>query len=134
MEKKTVNKFWDLNVYQRARELTQEIYSLTRTLPFCRDFGLIDQIRRASVSVMSNIAEGFERGTRNEFILFLYIAKGSCGEVRAQLDVALDQKYIDKTVHHQLYEKCNLVSGMIGNFISYLKKSKYSGIKHKPQL
>lgn len=81
--------FEELHVYQRARDLANAVYAITRTGPFARDFGLADQIRRAAVSVMPNIAEGFERGTSTEFIQFLYIAKGSCGEVRAQLQLAL---------------------------------------------
>ena len=89
-------EFEELNVYQRARELTNRVYEVTRNGAFARDFGLVDQIRRASVSIMSNIAEGFERGTNAEFVQFLYIAKGSCGEVRAQVSIAFYQKYISK--------------------------------------
>ncbi len=88
-------RFEDLLVWQRARELTRVIYELTQGGAFARDFGLRDQIRRAAVSVMSNIAEGFERGSDTEFGHFLSIAKGSCGEVRCQLYVASDQGYVD---------------------------------------
>lgn len=77
------SSFEDLKVWQKARELANLIYSVTRQETCSRDFGLVDQIRRAAVSVISNIAEGFERGSYTEFIQFLYIAKGSCGEVRA---------------------------------------------------
>ncbi len=75
----------ELHIYQRARELTNAVYALTREAAFARDRGLVDQVRRAAASIMSNVAEGFERGSTTEFIQFLYIAKGSCGEVRAQL-------------------------------------------------
>ncbi len=130
-ENKTVKKVEDLNVYNRARILTKSIYEITRTGAFSKDFGLRDQIRRASVSIMSNIAEGFERGGKAEFIMFLYIAKGSCGEVRAQLQVALDQNYLEQAAYQNFYDQCNLINGMIANFISYLKQSPYQGIKYK---
>ena len=81
-----ITKFEDIESWKKARRLTKEIYQTTATGGFVRDFGLKDQIRRASVSVLSNIAEGFERGGDKEFLQFLAIAKGSCGEVRAQLD------------------------------------------------
>ncbi|TAK06448.1 four helix bundle protein, partial [bacterium] len=89
-----VKSFEDLEVWKETRRLSKEIYAATQDAKFSKDFGLRDQIRRAAVSVMSNIAEGFERGGNQEFIQFLYIAKGSCGEVRSQLYVALDQGYI----------------------------------------
>ena len=89
-----VRNFEDLNVWKKARQLTQEVYRLTKTEQFLKDFGLRDQIQRAAVSIMSNIAEGFERGGNQEFIQFLYVAKASCGEVRSQLYVALDQSYV----------------------------------------
>jgi four helix bundle protein len=90
------SRFEDLQIWQKARELTRQIYDVTSRRAFSRDFGLRDQIRRASVSVMSNIAEGFERGSDAEFGRFLLIAKGSCGEVRSQLYVASDQGYLDE--------------------------------------
>jgi four helix bundle protein len=122
-----VQKFEDLNVFQRARELTNRIYELTRNASFSNDFALINQIRRATVSIQSNIAEGFERGTNAEFVQFLYIAKGSCGEVRAQLLVALDQKYISRTDYDELSEQCRRVSGMLSNLISHLRQPQFSG-------
>ena len=85
-----VERLEDLNIWQRARKMTQEIYTITEKPKFSKDYALKDQIRRAGVSVMSNIAEGFERGSNKEFVQFLYIAKGSIGEVRSQLYVALD--------------------------------------------
>jgi len=126
--------FEELHIYKRARELTNAVYVLTRSGTFAKDYGLADQIRRAAVSVMSNIAEGFERGTSTEFIQFLYIAKGSCGEVRAQLQVALDQSYIAPEHHLSLVELARRTSGMISNFIAHLQQSDYRGEKFsRPQ-
>jgi len=122
-----VQGFEDLNVYQRARELTNRIYELTREGTFARDFGLVDQIRRASVSIMSNIAEGFERGTYAEFVQFLYIAKGSCGEVRAQTSIAFDQKYISAEIYEDLTDRCRRISGMLSNLIHYLRQPQFAG-------
>ena len=86
-----IEKFEDIQSWQKARTLTKEIYGVTLTGAFAKDFGLRDQIRRAAVSILSNIAEGFERGGDKEFLQFMAIAKGSAGELRAQLYVALDQ-------------------------------------------
>ena len=91
-----ITRFEDLIAWQKARELTKAIYQATTTIPFSKDFGLKDQIQRASVSIMSNIAEGFERGSHNEFHQFLVIAKGSCAEVKSQLYVALDANYLNE--------------------------------------
>ena len=121
--------FEDLHIYQRSRELVNAIYKATREDGFKRDFGLVDQVRRAAVSILSNIAEGFERGSKTEFIQFLYIAKGSCGEVRAQLQIAQDQQYIDDSIYNQLHDFCRQMSGMISNFIAHLQKSDYQGEK-----
>jgi four helix bundle protein len=126
---KAAETFEDLHIYQRARELAAAIYATTRDNDFARDFGLVDQIRRAAVSILSNIAEGFERGSKTEFIQFLYIAKGSCGEVRAQLQIAQDQNYIRHNEYQRLYEQCKQISGMISNFIAHLQKTDYQGEK-----
>lgn len=91
-----ITRFEELIAWQKARVMTREIYRLTRSGKFAQDFGLKDQIQRAAVSVMSNIAEGFERGGRAEFHQLLSIAKASCGEVRSQLYVALDAGYVDE--------------------------------------
>jgi four helix bundle protein len=131
MKGKAAESFEDLHIYQRARELANFIYEATKGNEFKRDFGLIDQIRRAAVSILSNIAEGFERGSKTEFVQFLYIAKASCGEVRAQLQVALDQKYLAKTEYERLYELCRLISGMISNFVAHLQTSSYQGEKRE---
>lgn len=115
-----------------ARELTKIIYNITKKESFSKDYGLRDQIRKASVSVMSNIAEGFERGGNQEFIQFLYIAKGSCGEVRSQLYVSFDQNYINKNEFEEINIFLRKLSVMISNFIEYLKKSGLKGEKFKP--
>ena len=126
---KAVESFEDLHIYQRSRELVNAIYEATRDDGFKRDFRLIDQIRRAAISILSNIAEGFERGSKTEFIQFLYIAKGSCGEVRAQLQVARDQQYIGNSGYNQLYDLCRQISGMISNFTAHLQVTDYQGEK-----
>ena len=120
-----------MHIYQRARELANAIYAITKVSEFEQDFGLIDQIRRAAVSVLSNIAEGFERGSKTEFIQFLYIAKASCGEVRAQLQIARDQSYIAGADYDRLYELCKQISRMISNFIAHLQTSNYQGEKNE---
>jgi four helix bundle protein len=127
----SVKYFEDLEVWKTARCLTDKIYELTATGSFAKDYGLRDQIRRAAVSIMSNIAEGYERGGNQEFIQFLSIAKGSCGEVRCQLYVAMDQKYIEKLECEQLIDSFKKLSIMINNFIEYLKGSPLKGYKYK---
>ena len=111
-----VERFEDLIAWQRARELTKQIYLISGTGDFAKDWGLRDQIRRASVSVMSNVAEGFDRAGRAEFHQFLVIAKGSCAEVRAQLYVALDAGYISKEQFDRIYvvaeETGRIVNGL----------------------
>lgn len=91
-----IERFEDLVAWQKARTLTKQVYAATRQVAFKRDYGLTGQIQRASVSIMSNVAEGFERGKRGEFHQFLSIAKGSCAETRSLLYVALDCNYIDQ--------------------------------------
>ncbi len=126
-----VNYFEDFEIWKEARRLTNRIYRITRNHAFSKDYGLCDQIRRASVSVMSNIAEGYERGGNQEFIQFLSIAKGSCGEVRAQLYIALDQKYVDVEESDLLIDDFRKLSIMIHNFMNYLKTTPYKGVKYK---
>ena len=132
-----VKNFEDLNVWKQARQLTQEVYRLTKTEKFLKDFGLRDQIRRAAISVMSNIAEGFERGGNQEFVQFLYVAKASCGEVRSQLYVALDQGYATSNDSEKLLQLFRRLAGMISNLITYLRESDMKGekfIRSKPVL
>src|SRR4030067_1196934 len=97
-----VDRFEDLVACQKARELTRQIYLLSKKGHFLKDFGLREQIQRASVSIMSNLAEGFERGSRKEFHQFIVIAKASCAEVRSQLYVALDIGYITKDIFDEV--------------------------------
>jgi four helix bundle protein len=124
-----VKNFEELEIWKEARRLTQIIYQLTKTDKFSREFSLRDQIRRATVSIMSNIAEGFERGGNQEFLQFLYVAKSSCGEVRSQLYVGLDQGYIISSDAEKSIVAFRRLSGMIGNMISYLKRSGMKGEK-----
>jgi four helix bundle protein len=120
-----VKNFEDLHVYRRARELTNEIYRLTRRGSFSRDYALAAQVRRAAVSIMSNIAEGFERGSNAELRRFLFTAKGSCGEVRAHLTVAHDQGYVDNDDYGILMRRCQQLGAMLANFANYLRKCPY---------
>lgn len=123
--------FEELPVWQKARELVQYIYHLTKKEPFYRDFSLVDQMRRASTSVMYNIAEGFERGSNTEFIQFLYISKGSAGETRTQLYVAFDQKYITQEEFKKGLSLCKDVSGQLSGLIDYLRGSRLKGEKFR---
>jgi len=127
----TIKYFEDLEVWKEARHLTRQVYRITQDAVFSRDFGLRDQIRRAAVSVMSNIAEGFERGGNQEFLQFLYIAKGSCGEVRSQLYIGLDQGYTQPSEFNELMTSAKRLSVMISNFIDYLRRSPIKGQKFK---
>lgn len=126
MERKIgkVERFEDLIGWQKARELTKQIYFLTMKGPFSKDFGLRDQIRRASVSVMSNLAEGFDRGGRAEFHQFVVIAKGSCAEVRSQMYVALDVEYITQKQFDHFYNMTIEISRILGGLRSSLQKQR----------
>jgi four helix bundle protein len=115
-----IRRFEDIEAWQEARELTKAIYAVSNEGRFSRDFGLRDQIRRAAVSVMSNIAEGFERHGDTEFRRFLAIAKGSAGEVKAQLYVALDAGLINQAQFDSLYQRAAQAGNLIGGFIRYL--------------
>jgi len=115
----TVQKFEDLVAWQKARILTKRVYDLTASGRFSRDYGLRDQIQRAVVSVMSNIAEGFERSGLPEFHQFLVIAKGSCAEVRSQLYVALDVGYISDVE----FDEISILAIEVGKIIGGLRAS-----------
>lgn len=119
-----VEKFEDLIAWQRARELTKNIYRVTKQGEFSKDFGLRDQIRRASVSIMSNISEGFERGGRAEFHQFLVVAKGSCAELRSQLYVALDVEYISLLTFENLDALANETSRLVGGLRAAVYRQK----------
>ena len=127
----TIKQFEDLQCWQKARELNRLIYQVSRNGTFSKDFSLRDQIRRASVSVMSNIAEGFERGGDKEFIQYLSHAKGSCGEVRCQLYAALDENYLNEGEFKQLYDQSVVVSRLIAGLMAYLRNSDLRGTKFK---
>lgn len=127
----TIDRFEDLEAWKLARVLTGLVYTSSGAGNFGHDFALRDQIRRASISIVSNIAEGFERDGDKEFIQFLSIAKGSCGEVRAQLCLALDQKYISETEFQDLTTKAIQLSRVISGLIRYLRQSQFSGKKYK---
>jgi four helix bundle protein len=127
----SIERFEDIAAWQKARELTRQVYRVTKSGEFGRDYGLRDQIRRAVVSIMSNIAEGFGRGGDKEFSQFLAVAKGSVSEVQAQLYVALDAGYVDKTTFNQLYALADETGRLIGGFMKYLQQSTLKGSKYK---
>jgi len=121
-----IKKFEDLRIWQLALKATKEIYNITSNKEFLKDSALRYQIRRAIISVSSNIVEGFEKNNNNEFIRFLKIAKGSIGEVRNQLYVALSIRYITKNEFDELNNKLVDLANQVGKFISYLQQSKKS--------
>ena len=119
-----INRFEELEVWQFSRTLIKEIYKVTNEGQFKKDFALRDQMRRASISIMSNIAEGFERKTKNELIHFLFISKGSSGEVRSQLYVSLDLDYLTNKQFSELFELAEKVTRSLSGFIKYLNSTK----------
>ena len=126
-----VKRFEDLDCWSKSRKLTNEVYKVTGAGDFASDFALKNQIRKASISMLSNIAEGFERGGDKEFLNFLAIAKGSCGEVRAQLYVALDQEYLSQQAFDFLLDKVEEIGRMISGLMRYLRISELKGSKYK---
>jgi four helix bundle protein len=126
-----INKFEDIESWKIAREVTKHIYEASSAGNFSRDFALRDQIRRAVISIMSNIAEGFERGGDKEFIQFLAVGKGSCGEARAQLYVALDQNYITQAQFDFISSKLVEIGRLISGLMKYLQQSDLRGNKFK---
>ena len=119
-----IERFEDIQGWQEARNLTKIIYELTRNVSFRRDQGLCRQIQEASVSIMANIAEGFDRQSKREFIRFLYYASGSGSEVESHLYVALDQEYISREDFTGAYNQARKTKSLINGFISYLKGKK----------
>jgi len=126
-----IEKFEEIEAWRKARELTREIYQVTNQGAFAKDFGLRDQIRRAAVSIMSNIAEGFERDGDREFFQFVSLAKGSAGEVRAQLYVALDAGYINQELFAQLSDMSTQITRMLAGLMKYLRSSEFRGSKYR---
>lgn len=119
-----INKFEELNIWKLALKTTKEIYDLTSKKEFAKDFDLKDQMRRAIISVSSNIVEGFEKNNNNEFIRFLKIAKGSVGEVRNQLYIALAVNYLTNQEFESLNRALEDLASQIGGFIVYLEKKR----------
>ena len=126
-----VRDFEELAIFQKARELSKKIYPITQRGEFKYDTRFVQQISAAVGSVMDNIAEGFERTGNKEFLNFLYIAKGSCGEVRSQLIRANDLGYMTKEEYDELYTECRKLSAGIMNFIKEIRTSEYAGAKYK---
>ena len=127
----TINNFEDLEIWQLARTFSKEIYQTTNTQDFKSDVRFCSQIRAAAGSIMDNIAEGFEREGTKEFIQFLYVAKGSCGEVRSQLYRALDAGYILDDKCNALLNESKSIGTKIFNMIKYLKQTEITGNKFK---
>jgi four helix bundle protein len=119
-----IERFEDIQAWQEARKLTKKIYELTNKLPFKRDFKLCGQIRDASGSIMGNIAEGFDRQSKKEFIRFLDIASSSGSEVQSHLYVALDQEYISEEEFQETYKQAKKTKGLVNGFMVYLKGRK----------
>ena len=116
----TFKTFEEINAWQNARSLVKEVYEVTRSDDFCKDYGLKDQIQRAAVSICSNIAEGFERRGNKEFISFLWIAKGSAAEVCSQVHNAKDLGYITDDQFKSIYDSAKQIGGMLFNLITVL--------------
>jgi len=126
----TWSRFEDLPIWQEARILAKDIYRLTSTEPFSKDYRFCGQIRAAAGSIMDNIAEGFEKENNKEFIQFLYIAKGSCGEVRSQLHRSRDVEFISDEEYKEYIDRSINLNTSIYNFIKYLKNSDISGMRY----
>jgi four helix bundle protein len=127
----TVKRFEDLDVWKESRRLNEMIYRLIREKKFENAYSMINQISGASGSIMDNIAEGFERGTRAEFIQFLGYSKGSCGEVRSQLYRALDNGFLTEIEYNELIVLTVRINAMIFGLINYLKKTTIAGQRKK---
>jgi four helix bundle protein len=127
----TIERFEDIEIWKKARELCQLIYTYTKKELFSRDFKLVAQIRSSCGSIMDNVAEGFERGGNKEFSQFIWIAKGSSGEVRSQLYRSLDNNYITQEEFLQAYNLSLEISSMSKNLIDYLNSSEIKGTKFK---
>ena len=126
-----VTRFEDLIAWQRSRELFQYTHEIAGKLPLIKDYSLRDQMRRASLSVMSNIAEGFDRGGDKEFIQFLFLAKGSCAELRSQLIAANDIGYLNKDDYQALFSLTEETSRILQGLITAVKTREEKGHKFK---
>ncbi|MBK6964282.1 MAG: four helix bundle protein [Bacteroidales bacterium] len=127
----TIKRFEELEIWQKARELCKKIRLIADSTSLSKDFGLRNQILDSSGSVMDNIAEGFERDGKKEFLNFLYYSKGSLGETRSQVHRIFDSGYITEEKYAELIEDCLNLSGQIKGFINYLGGSEYQGLKKK---
>ena len=130
----TFKRFEDIEAWQIGREISKEVYSLSGIGQFAKDFELRGQMRASSGSMMDNIAEGFDRGGKHEFVQFLSIAKGSAGELKSQLSRSLDNKYISQTEFDNLYAKTDKYAKMVAGLISYLNQSEIKGQKFKDRV
>jgi four helix bundle protein len=130
----TIQKFEDLKVWQKARDLSNKIYPLTFKEPISSDFRFKDQMRGSCGSIMDNIAEGFERGSKLEFINALTVSKGEAGELKSQLYRGLDNNYFSKDLFDNLYNLTDEITKMITSLILYLNKSKFKGQKFKDRV
>ena len=115
-----IERFEDIEAWKEARKLVNRVYGVCSVNEFKKDYSLVDQIRRAAISVMANIAEGFARKGNKEFIQFLFIAKSSAAELQSHLYVALDQKYINEDTFGELYQDADKIQRQLSNFIKYL--------------
>ena len=127
----TIKSFEELEIWKEGRKINREIYRLTRHASFSKDYALKDQIRRASISINANIAEGFERDARREMVYFLSIAKGSAGEVLCLLYLALDEKYITQKEFDKVYVMIRIQMQKTARFIQYLQNSNIKGLRYK---
>lgn len=123
--------FEDLAIFLKARELSKQVYQITRQGEFKYDSRFVQQIRASAGSVMDNIAEGYERQGNKEFKNFLYIAKGSCGELRSQVMRAHDVNFITDETYNQMYADCKKLSIAIANFIKTIKDSEFKGTRYQ---
>ena len=127
----TIKNYEEMEVWQKSMNLITKVYLITNSNPFQKDYSLGNQLRRSGVSIASNIAEGFERDGNRELINFLFIAKGSCGELKCQLTIARNLGYIEGGIFEELYNLANLIGKSLGGLIKYLQNSEFKGKKYK---
>ena len=126
----SVSKFEELIVWQKARQLAKDVYGVTRVGGFAKDYGFCDQIRRAVVSIGSNVAEGFDRGNNKEFLTFLGVAKGSAAEVRSQLHTAFDVGYLADGIYVDLISQAEEVSRLLNGLMVSIRETSYQGMRY----